>query len=70
MVLKKLGGAKSFLVMKISRNEKLDYLRPIWNNIIIFVLKMLFVGKKDAIQNFNKGHNKARKIMYETGKKI
>ena len=30
---------------------------------------MLFVGKKDAIQNFNKGHNKARKIMHVTGNK-
>ena len=30
------------------RHEKLDYLQPVWNNIINLVLKLVFVGKKQS----------------------
>ena len=57
MVLKNWEGAVSSLahtglmLASVTRNKKLDWIWQAWKSIIIFVLKMLFTGKKDEVRD-------------------
>ena len=50
-------------LLEITRNRKFDWIWQAWKSIIIFVLKMFFVRKKDEVRD----KTESRKELTEQG---